>query len=263
MSVQHRVEQALRAGERAALFTVIGGEGAGAGGSGAGAAGPRLGAKLFVLEGGAEVLGDGPRSLAALADGLIRKEKNHVFEHEGLQVFVEVVAPPPRLVVFGAVDTAESMCAMAKLLGWRTIVADARPKFATRERLPSADEIVVAWPEEAIERIAPDHQTAVVVLTHDEKFDLPAILGALKTDCFYIGALGSRKNQEKRKARLLEAAVPEEQLARIAGPCGLDIGADSQPETALSILAEALAFRAGRDGGHLQTAKGRIHVGAE
>ena len=256
MSVQRRIERAVQQGERAAVLTVIGGDTAGAGDR-------RVGAKLFVLEGGGEVLGDGPRSLVPLADGLIRAEKNHVLDHEGLKVFVEIVAPPPRLVVFGAVDTAEAMCAMAKQLGWRTIVADARAKFATAERMPSADEIVVAWPEEAIERIAPDHQTAVVVLTHDEKFDLPAILGALRTDAFYIGALGSRKNQEKRRARLLEAGVAEEQLARISGPCGLDIGADSQPETAMSILAEALAVRAGRDGGRLQVARGRIHVGVE
>ncbi len=256
MSVQRRIERAVQQGERAAVLTVIGGDTAPEGER-------RVGAKLFVLEGGAEVLGDGPRSLVPLADGLIRAEKNYVLDHEGLKVFVEIVAPPPRLVVFGAVDTAEAMCAMAKQLGWRTIVADARAKFATAERMPSADEIVIAWPEEAIAQIAPDHQTAVVVLTHDEKFDLPAILGALGTDAFYIGALGSRKNQEKRRVRLLEAGVAEEQLARISGPCGLDIGADSQPETALSILAEALAVRAGRDGGRLQVSRGRIHVGVE
>ena len=255
MSVQRRIEQAVRGGERAAVLTVIGGDVA--------AAGTRVGAKLFVLEGGGEVLGDGPRSLVALAEALIRREKNHVIEHEGLNVFVEIVAPPPRIAVFGAVDTAESLCAMAKQLGWRTIVADARARFATHERLPSADEIIVAWPEEALAQIKPDHQTAIVVLTHDEKFDLPAIIGALGTDCFYIGALGSRKNQEKRRVRLLEAGIVEEQLSRICGPCGLDLGADSQPETALSILAEAVAIRAGRDGGRLQGSKGRIHVGVE
>jgi xanthine dehydrogenase accessory factor len=249
MSVQRRIEQAVAGGERAAVFTVI--EGA------------SIGAKLFVQEGGADVQGDGPQSLAALADGLIGAAKNHVLEHEGQQVFVEIVAPPPRLVVFGAVDTAEKLCGMAKLLGWTTIVADARAKFATPERLPSADQIIVAWPEEAILQIAPDHQTAVVVLTHDDKFDVPAIKGALETDAFYIGALGSRRNQEKRRERLLEAGVPEAQLARISGPCGLDLGADSQPETAISILAEALAVRAGRDGGKLEQARGRIHAGAE
>ena len=249
MSVQRRIEQAVAGGERAAVFTVI--------------EGTPLGAKLFVQEGGADVQGDGPRSLVALADGLIRAARNHVLEHEGQRVFVEIVAPPPRLVVFGAVDTAEKLCGMAKLLGWTTIVADARARFATAERLPSADQIVVAWPDEAIAQIAPDHQTAVVVLTHDDKFDVPALKGALETDAFYIGALGSRRNQEKRRERLLEAGVPEASLSRISGPCGLDIGADSQPETAISILAEALAVRAGRDGGKLEQAKGRIHAGGE
>ncbi len=249
MSVQRRSEQAVVGNERAAVFTVI--EGA------------SLGAKLFVQEGGVDVQGDGPRSLVALADGLIRAAKNQVLEHEGLKVFVEIVAPPPRLVVFGAVDTAEKLCGMAKLLGWTTIVADARAKFATAERLPSADQIVVAWPQEAIAQIAPDHQTAIVVLTHDDKFDVPAIKGALETEAFYVGALGSRRNQEQRRERLLAAGVPEAELSRISGPCGLDIGADSQPETAISILAEALAVRAGRDGGKLQQARGRIHAGGE
>ncbi|HYM57888.1 MAG TPA: XdhC family protein, partial [Solirubrobacteraceae bacterium] len=111
--------------------------------------------------------------------------------------------------------------------------------------------------------IAPDHQTAVIVLTHDAKFDQPALEAALETDAFYIGALGSRRNQEKRRARLLEAGVPEEALDRISGPCGLDIGAQTQEETALSILAEILAVRAGREGGMLHKAKRRIHAQAD
>ncbi len=171
-----------------------------------------------------------------------------------------MVRPAPRLLVYGAVDTAEALCRAAKLLGWTTIVADARAKFATRERMPSADELIVAWPEEAIAQVAPDHQTAIVVLTHDDKFDEPALKGALETEAFYVGALGSRRNQERRRARLLEAGVEEAALDRIAGPCGLDIGADSQEETALSILSEILAVRAGRDGGKLKSAKKRIHA---
>src|SRR5207249_8120918 len=176
------------------------------------------------------------------------------------KVFAEWYGPPPRLLVYGAVDTAEALCRAAKLLGWTAIVADARGKFATRERIPSADELIVAWPEEAISQVAPDHQTAVVVLTHDDKFDEPALKGALETEAFYIGALGSRRNQERRRERLLEAGVSEEALGRIAGPCGLDIGADAQEETALSILAEILAVRAKRPGGSLREAKQRIHV---
>ena len=175
-------------------------------------------------------------------------------------MFADVFGPPPRLLVFGAIDTAEALCAAAKRLGWRTIAADARGRFATRERLPSADELIVAWPEEVLERVQPDHATAVVVLTHDEKFDLPALIGVLETDAFYIGALGSRRNQEKRRERLLEEGVSEEALERIHGPAGLDLGAHSPEETALSILAEILAVRAGRAGGSLRESTQRIHA---
>ena len=162
--------------------------------------------------------------------------------------------------VYGAVDTAEALARGAKLLGWTAIVADARATFLTPERIPSADQLIPKWPDEAIAEIAPDHQTAIVVLTHDDKFDEPALIAALETEAFYIGALGSRRNQERRRERLLEAGVAEEKLARIQGPCGLDIGADTQAETALSILAEVLAVRAQRPGGPLREAKQRIHV---
>ena len=126
--------------------------------------------------------------------------------------------------------------------------------------MPSADQLIPKWPEDAIAEVAPDHQTAIVVLTHDDKFDEPALIAALETEAFYIGALGSRRNQERRRERLLEAGVAEEQLERIVGPCGLDIGADTQEETALSILAEILAVRAHRGGGPLRDAKQRIHA---
>jgi xanthine dehydrogenase accessory factor len=163
-------------------------------------------------------------------------------------------------MIYGAVDTAEALCKAAKLLGWQTYVADARRAFITSERFPSADHLIVKWPEQAIAEVAPDHQTAFVVLTHDAKFDQPALQGILATEAFYVGALGSRRNQEKRRARLLEAGVPEAELDRIAGPAGLDVGAESQEETALSILGEILAVRAGRPGGRLKDAKRRIHA---
>jgi len=209
-----------------------------------------------------DVKGDGvPDEAVAQFDELIRGGRNRLLElSDGTKVFAEWYGPPPRLLVYGAVDTAEALCRAAGLLGWHTIVADARAKFATRERIPSADELIVAWPEEALAQVAPDHQTAIVVLTHDDKFDEPALKGALETEAFYIGALGSRRNQERRRGRLLEAGVAEEELDRISGPCGLDLGADSQSETALSILAEILAVRAGRSGGPLKTAKQRIHA---
>jgi xanthine dehydrogenase accessory factor len=181
-------------------------------------------------------------------------------EHGGLKVFAELYGPPPRLVVVGAVDTAEALCAAAKLLGWHTICVDARGRFATRERIPSADELIVEWPDAALARIQPDHGTAIVVLTHDEKFDVPALQAALQTDAFYVGAIGSRKTQSRRRERLLEAGLTDADFERIHGPSGLDLGADSPAETALSILTEALAVRAGRPGTPLKTAAGRIHV---
>ena len=189
-----------------------------------------------------------------------RRGRSHVFELEGRKVFADVSAPPPRLFVYGAIDTAEALCAAAKLLGWRTIVADARPRFATPERLPSADEILVLWPDEALAHVAPDPATAVVVLTHDDKFDLPLVRGALATEAFYLGWLGSRRNQERRRGLLLEEGVPQDDLDHISGPAGLDLGAGSREETAISILAEILAVRAGRPGGLLRETSTRIHA---
>jgi xanthine dehydrogenase accessory factor len=198
----------------------------------------------------------------AETDALIRGGRSKLLDLDGRTVFADVYGPPPRVFVYGAVDTAEALCRAAKTIGWRTIVADARAKFATRERLPSADEVLVAWPQEALARVAPDHATAVVVLTHDDKFDVPALRGALATDAFYVGALGSRRNQERRRERLLEAGVPEEALERIHGPAGLDLGAATPPETALSILAEIVATRFGRSGGALRESAQRIHAEA-
>jgi len=238
---------ALPEDARAVLFTVLEGDDAGR--------------KLLVVEGG-ETVGDGRAELAAHADAILRGGRNRLLELDGTRVFAEWYGPPPRLLVYGAVDTAEALCAAAKLLGWTTIVADARAKFATRERIPSADELIVAWPDETLAQVQPDHQTAVVVLTHDDKFDEPALLGALATEAFYLGALGSRRNQERRRERLLAAGVEEQELERISGPCGLDVGADTQHETALSILAEILAVRAGRGGGRLRESPRRIHAEA-
>jgi xanthine dehydrogenase accessory factor len=195
------------------------------------------------------------------ADELIRAGRNAVLEQGGRDVFVEVVGPPPRLLVIGALDLSDALCAAAKPLGWRTVVADARARFATKERIPHADELVVAWPDEVLAHVRPDHDTAVVVLTHDDRFDIPALAGALRTDAFYVAALGSRRNQERRRELLRDAGVAEEDLERIAGPAGLDIGAESPAETAVSILAEALASRAGRAGGRLTDSRHRIHAG--
>ncbi len=186
--------------------------------------------------------------------------RSHAFEHEGRTVYAEVDGPPPTLVVVGAVDTAEALCAAARAVGWHTICVDARAAFATPERIPSAHELVVAWPEEALARIPLDRDTAVVTLAHDDRFDLPTLTAALRSDAFYVGAIGSRRTQERRRERLLEAGLGDEELARVHGPVGLDIGAETPAETALAILAEALAVRAGRDGRPLRDAATRIHV---
>jgi xanthine dehydrogenase accessory factor len=166
---------------------------------------------------------------------------------------------PFRLLVFGAVDLAEALCKAANELGWVTIVADPRGRFATRDRIPSADELLVEWPEEVLARVKPDRSTAVVVLAHEDRFDIPALVRALRSKAFYVGALGARRNQERRRARLLEEGLSEDEIDRIAGPTGLDVGAETPAETAVSILAEILAVRSGRAGGRLKESKDRIH----
>ncbi|HKC77966.1 MAG TPA: XdhC/CoxI family protein [Gaiellaceae bacterium] len=185
--------------------------------------------------------------------------RSHVLELGDRTVLADVLAPPTRLFVYGAVDTAEALCRAAKLLGWQTVVADARASFATPERIPSADELLLLWPDEALEQVQPDLGTAVIVLTHDDKFDLPLIRGALASDAFYVGWIGSRRNQERRRGILREEGMTDDELGRISGPAGLDIGADTPAETALSMLAEIIAVRAGRDGGRLKDAETRIH----
>jgi xanthine dehydrogenase accessory factor len=238
------LRRVVESGDRAVVFTIVSGE--------------RTGEKLLVLEDGSAT-GDA-LDLAPLAHEAIRHGRSHMIERDGLQVFADVYGPPPRLLVYGAVDTADALCRAAKLLGWHTIVADARARFATRERIPSADELLVEWPDETIAQIRPDIGTAILVLTHDDKFDIPLLKEAVKTDAFYIGALGSRRNQERRREVLRDEGLADDDLDRISGPAGLDIGADSPAETALSMLAEALAVRVGRTGGRLRDSAHRIHA---
>jgi xanthine dehydrogenase accessory factor len=242
--VLQRLLEVSRSERRAAHLVVVAGE--------------NVGAEVVVDEEGWRT-GDAPDALADAGDDALAG-RSRLLELDGLTVFADVYGPPPRLLVFGAVDTAEALCRAAQTLGWRTVVVDARAKLATRDRLPSADEIVVGWPEEALARVSPDRDTAVVVLTHEERFDVPALAGALAGDAFYVGALGSRRTQERRRARLLEAGVDEDALDRVSGPSGLDVGAASPAETAVSVLAEILAVRSGRSGGRLKETRGRIHA---
>lgn len=154
-------------------------------------------------------------------------------EEEGRTVFVEAVAPPPTLVAVGAGDIAEALCAVARPLGWKTVVVDPRAGLATRERVPSADEIIVAWPDE----LSVDPDTAVVSLVHEERLDIPALRRAVEGGAFYVGALGSRRAQEKRREQLGALADA------VRGPVGLDLGGETAAEIALEIVAEILQAR--------------------
>ncbi len=164
--------------------------------------------------------------------------------HEG-DVFIEPFRRLPHMVIIGAIHIAIPLHRLAKLMGYRVTVIDARAKFATRERFPEADEIVVAWPDEAMAALTVDNSTYVVILTHDPKFDLPALRSVLRKDAGYIGAIGSRKTNQNRFDALRKEGFTEDQLARVHGPIGLDFGSRGAEETALGILAEVTAVRFG------------------
>ncbi len=182
---------------------------------------------------------------------------------EGMSVFVNSFEPPPRMLVFGAIDFAAAMARLGSYLGYQVTVCDARAVFATATRFPAADEVVVDWPHRYLAAEAEagriDQRTVVTVLTHDPKFDVPLLEVALRLDLGYVGAMGSRRTHEDRLARLREAGVTEEQLAKLASPIGLDLGARTPEETAVSIAAEMIALRWGGRGVRLTDTDGRIH----
>ncbi len=179
---------------------------------------------------------------------------------EDVAVFVQSFAPPPKMYVFGAIDFASAVARVGKFMGYRVIVCDARAVFATRERFPSADEVVVAWPDEFLKTAEVDGRSVICVLTHDPKFDVPVLKAALGTPAGYIGAMGSRRTHDNRTARLTEEGVGDEQLARISSPIGLDVGARTPEETAIAIAAEIVALRTGHSGGRLAERSGPIHA---
>ena len=179
----------------------------------------------------------------------------------GLEVFVSVFAPAPRMLIFGAIDFSAALCRVAKVLGFHVTVVDAREVFATRKRFPEADEVIVDWPHRWLASQSVDSRTAICVLTHDPKFDVPALEVALATPAGYIGAMGSRRTHEDRVRRLLAAGVNADQIARIHSPIGLDLGARTPEETAVSIAAEIVQQRWGGSGSGLRTTSGPIHLG--
>ena len=257
--IYDELQTALRAEEPIALVTEIDG--------------PHRGAKLLVRPGVEPLgtLGDPDLDRVAARDALAELEAGitlvrHYGEHgearqEEVSLFIESFAPPPRMLIFGAVDFTAALAKVAKVLGYRVAVCDAREVFATRRRFPMADDLYVDWPNRILEQVGPElgPRDAVCVLTHDAKFDVPAIVGALATRVGYIGAMGSRKTHEKRVARLREEGVTDAELARVMAPIGLDIGARSPEETAISICAEIITLRTGRTAPSLKDADGPIH----
>ncbi|HUY72658.1 MAG TPA: XdhC family protein [Gaiellaceae bacterium] len=169
-----------------------------------------------------------------------------VLERSGLRedgIFAEVIEGPLRVVIFGAAEAAEHLCAYGKQLGWHTTVVDARPALATPERVPSADRVIKAWPDEVVESI--DERTIVVTLSHEERLDIPAIAAALQRDARYIGAIGAKRTQERRRAALTEQGFSDADLDRIHGPAGIDLGGRSPAQVALAIAAEIVQVTSG------------------
>jgi xanthine dehydrogenase accessory factor len=254
-----RLAALLRADEPVALATVVDG--------------PNLGAKLL-LHPGAPPLGtlgdpDLDRVVARDALGELQSGRTGVRHYgergeareETVTVFIESFAPPPRMLIFGAVDFTAGLARVARVLGYRVTVCDAREVFATTQRFPMADEVVVAWPNTLLDEVGPSlgPRDAVCVLTHDAKFDVPAIVSALGTQVGYIGVMGSRRTHENRLQRLREAGVDEAGIDRLRSPVGLDIGARTPEETAVSICAEIIALRTGRSARSLRDTGGSIH----
>jgi len=266
MAVYERLRDLLRASAPVALATVIDG--------------PNLGAKLLVEPDGALLgtLGDGELDRIVARDTLGELEAGRTgVRHYGphgqttpedlvdtpiVSVFVETWAPPPQLWVFGAVDFTAALAKVGKILGYRVTVCDAREIFATKRRFPMADDVVVTWPGAQFERLGHTltGRDAVCILTHDPKFDVPAVQGALATRVGYIGVMGSRTTHAKRLQRLAEVGITDSaDLGRLMSPIGLDLGARTPEETAISICAEIISRRTGRTAPSLRDAAGPIH----
>jgi xanthine dehydrogenase accessory factor len=256
MELFTRLAQSIRSETPVALATLV--------------AGGRRGAKLLVDEAGSA--GDlGSAGLNYAVEGEARallsaaQTTLRTFGPDGeptgveTQVFIQSFAPKPDMYVFGAIDFSRAMATIGKYLGYRVTVIDARPIFATKKRIPDADEIVIAWPDEFLETARVTASTVLIVLTHDVKFDVPVLRVALGTKAAYIGVMGSRRTHANRIAALREIGITEEQLKRLYAPVGLDIGARTPEETAISIAAEIVASRAGRAGGRLRESSLPVH----
>jgi xanthine dehydrogenase accessory factor len=256
------IARAVRAGEPVAVATVVEGPGT-------------IGARRVIWPAerepsGSGTLGSGDRLDQAVDDdarGMLAQGLTGV-RHYGadgerrmdeLSVFVQSFAPPPRMLVFGAIDFAAAVARIGKFLGYRVTVCDARPVFATTARFPEADDVVTDWPHRYLSGLVTDDRTVICVLTHDPKFDVPVLEVALRAPAAYIGAMGSRRTHEDRLERLREAGLTNDELARLRSPVPLDLGARTPEETAVAIAAELIQLRWGGSGKPLTSTEGRIH----
>jgi xanthine dehydrogenase accessory factor len=254
------LRDAVRAHRPAVLVTVV--------------SGPGTGDKLLLID-GEETAGsladpgldrvvrrDAEAALASATTSVRRYGAQGEANEDVVMVFFEAYAPPPRLIIFGAVDFTAALVRVAKVLGYHVTVCDAREVFATPVRFPLADEVVVDWPHRHLEKVGASlgPRDAVCVLTHDVKFDVPAIRAALETRVGYLGAMGSRRTTEQRAERLRAEGVTEAELDRIMAPIGLDLGARTPEETAVAICAEIIAQRTGKAAPRLRDAAGPIHT---
>jgi xanthine dehydrogenase accessory factor len=251
------LRDAIRAEEPVALATMV--------------EGPRAGTNVLVGPGAAGSLGDPDLDRVVIRDARAELAAGiSTMRHYGLHgearqqdiaVFIESFALPPQMIVFGAVDFTAALVKVAKVLGYRVTVCDARAVFATHQRFPHADEVVIDWPDRYLAKVGADlgQRDAVCVLTHDHKFDVPAIQAALETNVGYLGAMGSRRTNDERLARLREVGVDEASLQRLMAPIGIDIGGRTPEETAISICAEIIASRTGRSAPSLRAREGPIH----
>ena len=246
-SVFDRVRDLVADGVPVAVGTIIRGEG--------------TGSKLIVLEDSVDgTLGDPELDARVVIDAreLLLAERSETRTYDERDVFLDVYPRLSHLIIFGAVHVAQALSTFAQALGFRVTVVDARRALATRYRFPNVEEIITKWPGDAYTELDIGRNSWIAILTHDPKFDEPALLGALETDARYIGAVGSRKTNVDRRERLRKSGVTEEDIARIRGPIGLDIGGQTPEEMAIAILAEMIAVRYDRSGGFLVQSEGNI-----
>ncbi len=223
--------------------------------------GPRTGDKTVLNESGDVVAGDAVHDdIISDAMLLMENEQHRTVTYGNDSVFIETLAPPPDLLVFGAVHIGQALCSFGSQMGYRVTVVDSRAAFATEERFPAAHRVLVGWPRDLMDQLTFDRRTWVVVLSHDPRHETPPLEAALKSDTRYIGAMGSRRTHGQRVERMKELGFDDSAVARIHSPVGLDIGAESPQEVAVSILAEMTLVRYGAGSGvSLKGVEGRVH----